>query len=189
MIFLSPFLDVTSMSVSTVLFPCTGRLWNSVPIECFPLTYDLKCRINRDLFYCRFFLNRFPVCCNLFVLVFLLTPCLVVTVQPCMGWIPIKKKKLKRGLRLASGAYFLHDFCTKVFLFSFSRYQTKCVISSFLGSYDVKKEAKTGNTKIWISRERKELFRWKKKHLIVFEGLSFGEMVDTSFKETVNEIE
>ena len=30
-------------------FPCTTRLWNSVPIECFPLTYDLngfKSRIN-----------------------------------------------------------------------------------------------------------------------------------------------
>ena len=31
------------------------------------------------------------------------------------------------------------------------------------------------NTKIWISREQKELFRWnKKKIFIVFEGLSFG---------------
>ena len=33
-------------------FPCTARLWNSLPIECFPLTYDLngfKSRINRDL--------------------------------------------------------------------------------------------------------------------------------------------
>ena len=31
-------------------FPLTGRLWNSLPIECFPLTYDLngfKSRINR----------------------------------------------------------------------------------------------------------------------------------------------
>ena len=34
------------------LFPCTARLWNSLPIECFPLTYDLsgfKSRINRHL--------------------------------------------------------------------------------------------------------------------------------------------
>ena len=23
-------------------FPCTARLWNSLPIECFPLTYDLN---------------------------------------------------------------------------------------------------------------------------------------------------
>ena len=33
-------------------FPCTARLWNSVPIECIPLTYDLsgfKYRINRHL--------------------------------------------------------------------------------------------------------------------------------------------
>ena len=33
-------------------FPHTARLWNSLPIECFPLTYDLrgfKSRINRYL--------------------------------------------------------------------------------------------------------------------------------------------
>ena len=33
-------------------FHCRGRLWNSLPIECFPLTYDLsgfKSRINRHL--------------------------------------------------------------------------------------------------------------------------------------------
>ena len=33
-------------------FPRTARLWNSLPIECFPLTYDLsgfKSRINRYL--------------------------------------------------------------------------------------------------------------------------------------------
>ena len=34
------------------LFPCTARLWNFVPVECFPLTYNLngfKSRINRQL--------------------------------------------------------------------------------------------------------------------------------------------
>ena len=34
------------------LFPRTAKLWNSLPIECFPLTYDLsgfKSRINRQL--------------------------------------------------------------------------------------------------------------------------------------------
>ena len=33
-------------------FLCTARLWNSLPLECFPLTYDLsgfKSRINRHL--------------------------------------------------------------------------------------------------------------------------------------------
>ena len=66
-------------------FPCTARLWNSMPIECSPLTYDLnglKSRINRHL-NCMFFLNRLPVCFNLFVLLFLVTPCFAEAVQPC----------------------------------------------------------------------------------------------------------
>ena len=49
MIFLSPFLDVTKMSVNS-FFPCTARLWNSLPIECFPLTCGFKARVNRNLF-------------------------------------------------------------------------------------------------------------------------------------------
>ena len=58
----------------------TARLWNSLPIEYFPLTYDLngfKSRSKRYLIT-GFFLNRFPVCLNLFVFLFL------VTVQSCM---------------------------------------------------------------------------------------------------------
>ena len=95
MIFLSPFLDVTRMSVNS-FFPHIAKLWNSLPIECFHFTYDLndlKSRINRHLLTVGFFLNRFPVCLNLFLFLFLVTPCLVVAVQPCMEWIPIKKKK------------------------------------------------------------------------------------------------
>ena len=64
-------------------FRHTARLWNSWPVECFPLIYDLsgfKSRINIS-FSCSFFLNWFPVCCNLFVLLFHVTPCLVVAVQ------------------------------------------------------------------------------------------------------------
>ena len=38
MIFLPPFLDVYMNS----LFPRTARIWNSLPIEYFPLTYDLS---------------------------------------------------------------------------------------------------------------------------------------------------
>ena len=38
-----------------------------------------------------------------------------------------------------------------------------------------RKRGKDGNTEIWISRERKELFRWNKKHFsYFFGGLSFG---------------
>ena len=67
-------------------FPHTARFWNSLPVGCFPLTYDLssfKSRINISFNY-RFFLNRFLVCLNLFVLPFLVTPCFVAGVQPCM---------------------------------------------------------------------------------------------------------
>ena len=49
-------------------FPCAAILRNSLPMDCFPLTYNLngfKSRINR---HCRFFLKRFPVCYILFVL-------------------------------------------------------------------------------------------------------------------------
>ena len=41
------------------------------------------------LFNYTFFLNRFPVCFNIFGLLFLVTPCLVVA---CIKWLPIKKK-------------------------------------------------------------------------------------------------
>ena len=40
--FISPFLDVTRMSMSTVFFSCTARPWHSLLMECFPLTYDLN---------------------------------------------------------------------------------------------------------------------------------------------------
>ena len=43
-------------------FPRTARLWNSLPIECFPLTYDLsgyKSRINRHLLTVRSFWRGF----------------------------------------------------------------------------------------------------------------------------------
>ena len=39
-------------------------------------------------------------------------------------------------------------------------------------------------TNVWISRERKELFRWNKKHFfIVFKGLSFGEKNENLIKK------
>ena len=44
-------------------FPHKARLWNSLPIECFPLTYELsgfKSRINRNLLTVDS-LKRFPV--------------------------------------------------------------------------------------------------------------------------------
>ena len=38
-----------------------------------------------------------------------------------------------------------------------------------------KKRGEDEYTKVWISGEQKELFRWDKKQFSVFEGLSFGE--------------
>ena len=67
-------------------FSRTPRL-NSLATECFPLTYDLngfQSRINRQPINCRFFLKRFLVCFNLFVLIVLVTSCLVVANRPCM---------------------------------------------------------------------------------------------------------
>ena len=64
-------------------FPCAARLWNSLPMECFPLTYNLN-GLKTPINCCRFFLRRFPVSFSLFVLLFLVTACLVVAVQPCM---------------------------------------------------------------------------------------------------------
>ena len=59
MVFLSPFLDFTKYNVNS-FFPRTARLWNSLPIKCFPLSYDLRgfkfrilltvCSFNSDIF-------------------------------------------------------------------------------------------------------------------------------------------
>ena len=88
MIFLLPFLDVIRVSLLAVSF--FAQLdWSFLPRKCFVLTYNLNgfnSRINRLSIY-RFFLNRSPVCFNLFVLLFLITSRLVVSVQPFMGWI------------------------------------------------------------------------------------------------------
>ena len=54
------------------------------------------------------------------------------------------------------------------------------LLSSYLDSWlhqlTGEKRGEDENTKIWISQERKELFRWKKKTVFIdFEGLSFVE--------------
>ena len=72
------------------------------------------------------------------------------------------------------------------YLFSFSRYQTKCVIKflfiqlmmsqtlRFIFDQPLQQwraERKRGedeNTKIWVSRQRKNLFRWNKNHFLLF---------------------
>ena len=69
-----------------------------LPIECFPLTYNLKSsksRIN-TLINCRFLLKRFHVYFNLFVLLYLVTPCLVELFS--FGWSESQLKKWSRVL-------------------------------------------------------------------------------------------
>ena len=74
------------------------------------------------------------------------------------------------------------DNVSMSYLFSFLRYQTKCLIKflyrqlmtsqalRFIFNQPLKwwltgrKRGEDGNTKIWISQERKELFGWNKKH-------------------------
>ena len=67
-------------------FPRSARPWNSLPIECIPLTYDLsgfKSRINRHLLTVGSLLTDFLYALT-FLCFFFVTPCLVVAVQPCM---------------------------------------------------------------------------------------------------------
>ena len=67
-------------------FPRTARPWNSLPIECIPLTFDLsgfKSRINRHLLTVGSLLTDFLYALT-FLCFFFVTPCLVVAVQPCM---------------------------------------------------------------------------------------------------------
>ena len=80
-------------------FPRPARLWNSLPIEWFPLIYfsGFKSRINRHHLTVGSFWTDFLDAVIFFVLLFLVTSCLVVTFQPCMEWIPIKKTWFVKG--------------------------------------------------------------------------------------------
>ena len=66
----------------------TVRLWDSLPIECFTLTYDLngvKSRIYRHLLTVGSFKTDFLYALIFsFLFLFHVAPCLVVAVQPCM---------------------------------------------------------------------------------------------------------
>ena len=55
-------------------FPCTAKLWNSLPIECFPLTYDLnscKSKVNIHLLCVVSFLIDFMYALNFLYFLFL----------------------------------------------------------------------------------------------------------------------
>ena len=93
MIFLSPF-QVLCKCQCNHLFFYTARHWNVFPADCFPLTHDLndcKSRINMHL-YLWDFSNIFLLC-----LPFLVTPRLVVAVQPCVK--EAQSKDILKGYR------------------------------------------------------------------------------------------
>ena len=99
--FLSPFLDFNSNVYVNSFFHCTARLWDSLLIECFPLTYNLnhfKSRINRHLLTVSSFYKDFLYDLTLLCFFFFVTACLVVAVQSCMGWISIKKNHKKQKI-------------------------------------------------------------------------------------------
>ena len=79
------------------------RLWSFLPAKCFPLTSDLNCfnsGINTHLLILGL---DFLICFNLFVFLFLLTTSPFVVAQPCMEYVPIKKKiiiETKQKLKL-----------------------------------------------------------------------------------------
>ena len=57
----------------------------SIDVKMDEFSIDVKMFLRKNyLLRCRLFLNRFSVPCNLFCASFLVTPCLVVAVQPCM---------------------------------------------------------------------------------------------------------
>ena len=79
-------------------FPCIARLWSYLPVECSSVTYDLKgfnSGLNRHFFFLVSSQKDFPLCCTLFLLLFLVPPCLLVSVQQCIDLFRIffyKKK-------------------------------------------------------------------------------------------------
>ena len=79
---------------------CASFSWNFMPRSVAQPFNCLKATdTSRRVYFLQF---RFPVCFTLFVLLSPETPCLVVGAQPCMEWIPIRKKILEVYLRYTS---------------------------------------------------------------------------------------
>ena len=71
--------------------------------------------LTRASFNCRFYLNRFPVYFNLFVLLSLVTPCFVVAVQSCMQWIPNENNKNnKKSIEMLDKCWILTQLWQKI---------------------------------------------------------------------------
>ena len=76
------------------------------------------------------------MCCNLFALLFLVTPCQVVAVQPCMDWTQLKKMNStsfickppgffqSHGFNILTQKYFSEEW-KQIYQFSFQSKMTK----------------------------------------------------------------
>ena len=114
----------------------------------------------------------------------------------CFGLFTKTKKGSRTSIWCTLSTSFFHKkFLTTnwqssmLYLFPFLRYQTKCVVSPYLDNFwririylylfriylpsssmpmtEREKKGEDGNTKIWTSWQRKELFRWNKKHFFI----------------------
>ena len=65
-------------------FPRTAKLWNSLPIECSPVTYDLGHFMSRITDTNNYVRSKEISYFNFFVLLFFVTLCLVVAGQSCL---------------------------------------------------------------------------------------------------------
>ena len=105
--FLSPFLDVMSISMSPDSFLHSQTLeFSAYRMFFWAMIYMALSPELKAPFICRFFLNRFLVCFNLFVLLFVVTPSLAVVVQLCMEWITIHDNKEVLYLNLNLDPFF-----------------------------------------------------------------------------------
>ena len=67
---------------------------------------------------------------------FLVTPCLVVAVQPCMGWIPIKKKKISNVWSLTNGIRDYFSTCLQCYVWkTFKTFIWFSILSQTINNY------------------------------------------------------
>ena len=101
-------------------FPHAARLWNSLLAECFSLAYDLnsfkpKLKVTFNLYVIS--KQLFLFASNICVLLFLVTPCLVLALQPCIDSMTIKKARYYYpSMRIAGQPEVRHGFWSVGFM-------------------------------------------------------------------------
>ena len=99
-------------------FPRTTRLYNSLPAEYFPLSYDLndfKSRVNRHLLLAGYFYNVFLIDSHLYLLLFFATPTL--------AWSESQLKKQQKIKKLLNYCISWHCLPIQKTLFQFMNFE------------------------------------------------------------------